>query len=93
MTGEDCLPRAPSLEILSALPNANDLKANCLQVKILTRPRTARRTARKWLPGEDSNLECLDQNQMCCRLHHRVAGDSREIAGRPARGGSIARGF
>ena len=24
-------------------------------------------------PGQDSNLECQDQNLVCCRLHHRVA--------------------
>lgn len=31
----------------------------------------------EWLPRQDSNLKCLDQNQMCCQLHHGVT-EARE---------------
>ncbi len=36
------------------------------------------RSQEKWLPHQDSNLKCLDQNQMCCQLHHGVTGE-REV--------------
>jgi hypothetical protein len=28
-----------------------------------------------WLPRQDLNLKCLDQNQMCCQLHHGVTAE------------------
>lgn len=39
----------------------------------------------RWFPGEDSNLECQDQNLMCCLLHHR-GRNTRVVARAPERG-------
>ena len=37
------------------------------------RRRLSAPSRREWLPRQDSNLERLDQNQLCCQLHHGVA--------------------